>query len=275
MANPATLAEGCRKLEESFKLAVRGDTMLNLALCHEKLGKTATAWVEYERAIAEGERVKFTDAVEVAKKRRDELGEKLSMLTVDVPVKLAALAGLTIEVNGAPWPEEKRNKPIPFDPGPLEITATAPGYKPFAARVDLGAEKDRKTVTVALEPQPPPPAPPPPASKPRPVWPWIVGGVGLALGGAAIGFAVDQRAAASQLNDKCGPMRGCPVGFDYHPLRSREVRDYGLLIGLSTAGALAVGGAGIGLALGSRQRPTLSARVVFSPTSITLEGEIR
>src|SRR5262249_51445730 len=92
MEAPVTLAEGCRKLEESFKLAVRGDTLLNLAYCHEKLGKTATAWVEYDKAIAEGERVKFIDAIEVAKKRRDALGQKLSLLTVGVPVEVAKLA---------------------------------------------------------------------------------------------------------------------------------------------------------------------------------------
>src|SRR5262249_29539390 len=124
-------------------------------------------------------------------------------------------------------------------------------------------------------PAPPPPPPkPPPASKSSPVWPWVVGGVGLALGGAAIGFAVDQRAAASQLDGTCGSMRACPVGFDFHPLRSREVRDYGLAIGMGTAGALAVGAAGVGFALSSRPRATARARIVFSPTSLILLGEL-
>src|SRR5262245_21968497 len=37
----------CAKFEASYGIEAGGGTLLNLALCHEKVGRTATAWSEY------------------------------------------------------------------------------------------------------------------------------------------------------------------------------------------------------------------------------------
>jgi hypothetical protein len=42
----------CPKLEASHKLEARSGTLIVLANCHEQIGKTATAWVEYKDAAA-------------------------------------------------------------------------------------------------------------------------------------------------------------------------------------------------------------------------------
>ncbi len=131
--------------------------MLNLAECHRRQGKTATAWAEFDKALSHGTKVGFSEAVQAATRLRDGLAAKLSRLTVSVPLESAALEGLTVEVDGTPWPRERWNTAFVIDPGPIRVRARARGYKPFAVQVELGADKDTKSVVVMLEVEPPPP----------------------------------------------------------------------------------------------------------------------
>jgi hypothetical protein len=276
MGSNATLGEACRTLQESLKLMDRGDTMLNLAECHRRQGKTATAWAEFDKALSHGAKVGFSEAIQTATRLREALAAKLSKLTVTVPPETAALAGLTVEVDGNPWPRERWNTAIVIDPGAIRITARATGYKPFEVQVQLGADKDAKSVVVALEveppPPPPPPRPPPPAPvarPPRPVWPWIAGAAGVALGGAAIGSEIVSRRASSELTAKCGPdHQSCRHPYEPGPARTRELLGYGLFVGLGAGGVLALGAAGVGLVRSSRAQTT-SPTLVVSPSSVS------
>ncbi len=286
MRSRATLDRACQKLDESVKLWDRGDTVLNLALCHRLQGKTATALEEFDRALTHGIKVRFPAAIVEAQKQRAELLAILSKLTVGVPKEAAALEGLSVEVNGSPWPRERWNTAFAMDPGRIQIQARAKGHKPFEVQVDLGANKDEKRVVIALEieppspppPQlPPPPPPPPPLAKPaRPSWPWIVGGAGVALGAGALGAEIVSRKAYEELNTQCGKERqSCPLSYDFRPARARETIGYGLFVGFGAGAILALGAAGVGLVLPVRAparaaKPTTS--FVLSPTSIGVQS---
>jgi hypothetical protein len=284
MQSSGTLDEACRTLQESLRLWDRGDTVLNLAECHRRQGKTATAWAEFDKAINHGTKVHFPEAVETAKQLRDMLAAKLSTLTVTVPPAVAALDEITVEVGGNPFPRERWNTAFVIDPGPLKVSAHAKGHKPFEARVEIGASKDTKTVVVALEAEPPPPPPTPPPvlapvvkPAPRPVWPWVVGGAGLVLGAAAIGSEVVSVAAGNELNTKCGADRKhCQPGYDFNPARTRELVGFGLFVGLGAASLLALGTAGVGLGVSWRGQATTpatpGASLVVSPTSIAVRS---
>ena len=277
MQSGTTLDEACRTLAESLKYMDRGDTVLNLAECHRRQGKTATAWAEFDRALAYGSKVGFPEAIQAATELRDGLAKQLSSLTVTISAPTAALAGLTVEVGGDPWPRDRWNTASVIDPGSVQISAKASGYKPFEVRVEIGAEKDAKTVVVVLEvelPLPPPlPRPPAPIAKPvRPQWPWLVGGAGVALGAAAIGAEIVAVGAHSELNMRCGSAReSCVHGYDFGPARTRELLGFGLFVGLGTSGVLALGAAGLGLGLSSTAQ-TRGPSLVFSPTTIGLRS---
>src|SRR5271166_3476943 len=62
-------AEACPKLAESNRIDPKLGTLMNLALCHEKAGKTASAWAEYVQA---GEIAQRTGQKERAQVARDK-----------------------------------------------------------------------------------------------------------------------------------------------------------------------------------------------------------
>jgi hypothetical protein len=276
MENRTTLAEGCHALEESLRQMNRGDTMLNLAECHRRQGKTASAWAEFDKAMAIGAKVGFPEAVQTAERLRDALAAKLSKLTVTIPPATAALAGLTVELNRKPLPRERWNTVLALDPGSIHVSARAKGHKPFDVVAELGADGDARSVVVVLEVEPPLPPPWPPlrprpsAKRSLPLWPKVVGAAGASLGLSGIGFELVSLQAHAELDAKCGPQRqSCPRGYDFAPVHARELRSFGLFVGLGTTGLLALGAAGVGLGLSLRTAgPSVS--MVLSPTSLSL-----
>lgn len=142
------VAEGCDKLEESQALDPRGGTLLDLALCRDKEGRTGTAYNLLEAAEKALIQEKKTDRATTAKAKKNALYLKLPRLTVNVP-KDAAVAGLEIRAGKQVIPESEWGKPYPVDPGTLKVTATAPQKAPWETTVELRAGL-RKVVAVPV-----------------------------------------------------------------------------------------------------------------------------
>ena len=207
-------ADACARFAESEKLDPQLGTLLNLALCNEQVGRTATAWAEFNDVVSLATRAGQTKRIELAKKHALSLEESLSRVKVDVS---RAPAGVILQLDGESIAVVTGLR-VPLDPGGHMLVASAPGRTPATVRFDVPRGPADTTVTVpALSPvvaPPPPPPPPPPGDVRAPVGagpvPWetvgfVTGGVGalgLAFGLAAGGVALSKSNAASA---------GCPA----------------------------------------------------------------
>jgi serine/threonine-protein kinase len=164
-------AEACPKFADSQRLDPSPGTLLNLANCYDKLGRTATAWATYREAASAANAAGRSDYVATAERHASALEPKLSRLTVSVaqPVE-----GMQVARDGVLVPRGAWGTAMPVDPGPHDLTASAPGYKGWVSSVTVAPDASRANVTVpALEALPPEALPvpspaPSPASVPQP-----------------------------------------------------------------------------------------------------------
>jgi hypothetical protein len=164
------IAEACPKFADSQRLDPSPSTLLNLASCWEKLGRTATAWVTYREAASASHAVGRADYVATAQRHADALAPRLARVTVDVshPVEGLELRRDGMVVSSVEW-----GQAIPVDPGTHTFQARAPGHAEWTVAT-VAQEGSLVTVTVPpLEALPAPalppatvPAPPPPATSP-------------------------------------------------------------------------------------------------------------
>ncbi|WP_394830933.1 hypothetical protein LVJ94_30945 [Pendulispora rubella] len=124
----------CIKFAESQRLEPASGTLINLAACHEKEGKTASAWAEYVEATTSAGRAGQKDREKYAKEHADTLEKKLRTLVV---AAVAAPAGTEVKLDGLPFGSGAMGTPLPVDPGEHEITVSAPKKKTWTQRVTL------------------------------------------------------------------------------------------------------------------------------------------
>jgi hypothetical protein len=145
----ALLAEGkteeaCPKLAESLRLDPGIGTMLFLAECWQRAGKTASAWAQFREA--EDTARKSGDAREkIAHDHVARLAPTLSMLSIRVP---NPAPGTVVERDGHRVGDALWGTDVPIDPGPHTIRASAPGYKAWDGTVTVGANADHAVMIV-------------------------------------------------------------------------------------------------------------------------------
>lgn len=151
-------AGACAKFAESQRLNPGGGTLLNLALCNEKQGKTATAWALFNQAIVLARRDGRSDREVFAKEHVDALAPSLSRLVIHVP-KGARAPGLTLKLNGVEIGAAAWGTALPVDPGRQEISLSAPAKLPRSFSAEVAGDGARVELTVdklADAPRPPP-----------------------------------------------------------------------------------------------------------------------
>jgi hypothetical protein len=143
--------EACPKLERSQALAPTGGTLFLLGDCYEKTGRLATAWLTFREVAARAASAGKRDAEASALERARRLESLLPRLTITVPAATQT-SGLEVRRDGVLVREAELGVPVPSDPGPHEISATAPQMKPFSKTVTLRARETLDFPIPALAP---------------------------------------------------------------------------------------------------------------------------
>ncbi len=222
-------AEACSRFESSQRLEAKLGTLLNVALCHEQLGKTASSWAEFIEAAELAARSGEPKREAFAREHARALESKLSRLTI---TRTGATPAAAISIDGRPLDPALMGRALPLDPGKHVIEARAPGKQRWSQEVEIAPGSARAEVRVpdlvdeaVASPAPAPPAPAPMAPLPVAAPPGITpdpqrgdpsplvwAGFGVAAAGVAVGAVTGLMAAskASDLtarcpNDVCSP----------------------------------------------------------------------
>jgi hypothetical protein len=222
-------ANACPKLAESYRLDKGSGTLTALAMCHEKLNKTATAWAEFIEVVTEAQQAGRADREKFARQHVAALEPRLSRLTISVAPETARLPDVQVRrdhvvVGSAAW-----GVAAPVDPGDHVIEASAPGHRAWSTRVTVGDSADKQSVDVpALEEKPddspatsssdearaaaPPPAPESPhrGGTQRAIS-YVVGGAGILSVGLGSVFGVLAVSKSNDAKAQCHPApSACP-----------------------------------------------------------------
>jgi hypothetical protein len=233
LAKKGDYASACPKFEASYKLDRALGTLLNLADCHEHVGKVASAWAEWNEAIDMARQAKDGKREKFASERRDKIEPKLPKLTVTVKNKVA---GLAVYRDESLLEEAAYDIALAIDPGEHTISVRR---RDKVLKSEQVTTKEGETSNVsfdlkaideaspAVEPPPPPPtstAPPPTATATTPPPPtpppsssqktigYVVGGAGvlalLVAGGLEVA-ALSKKSKADEpdqcVNNYCSP----------------------------------------------------------------------
>ena len=244
--------EACPKLEESMRLEQATGTLINLARCHEAIGKIATAWAEYKevavRSEREGNAARARGATELAAKLEGRVPHMSVAVTKPV-------AGMSVERDGRAVGEGSYGAFVAVDPGEHVVVAKAPGHREWSERVNVTGDAARVTVTVPALEEAAAPAPggegntsgatsggtaPSSRSSSNRTLGFALGGAGVA--GVAIGtvFGILTLAKASDVKDDPALCKGgcTPAG--------REAADTATVFGVVSTIGFGLGVAGLG-----------------------------
>jgi len=258
-------AEACPKLEESMRLEPGLGTQFNLADCNEHLGKVTSAWAGFLKVAAASKAANQPEREKLARKRAQALEARLPKLVIDVT---GAQMGLEVKRDGIDVGYPAWGTPVPVDPGPHRISATATGKGTWETTI---AATEGKTARVSVPRDLPPPAvaaarapesgPPPVEGEasstttttasdfPPPIIEqngalqrstgWIVAGAGVVGLGLGAGFGLSSLGKRNDSRSHCAGNQCDPDGVS---LRNDAIRNGNIATAATIFGAAAVAG---------------------------------
>ncbi len=241
--------DACRKLEESQRLDPQGGTLLNLAVCHAREGRTASAWVEFQEAATLAREQKRRDRMRLATRELKALENSLSRLTIEVP-ESARVPGLRIERGGEAVGQGAWGTPVPIDPDlEIDLVASAEGYREYRTTVSA-SKAEQKTIVIPKLEKLPPEAPPPKAKAPvdhsrddrdsgrktRRLVAYVAGGVGVIGVGLGTYFGLRAVSKNSASEKHCDGKLCDPDGLELNDQADRAATISNVSFGVGILG---------------------------------------
>jgi hypothetical protein len=271
--------EACTKLEESQRLDPGSGTLVNLAVCFEKLGKLARAWAAFEKVPSLARRDGRPDREDFARSHITDIEPRLSWLTI-VVLPAVVTPGLEVSLDGVTLGSGGWNTALPIDPGQHHVAATAAGRIPWHTDVEIGAGPDREQTAIPLlrKDDLPPVAAAPVISidqtlpknhdaSGRITPGLVVGGVGVVVLTAGAVFGILAITTNHEASEACHGETSCAPGSPGPSESRRAVVDATLAdVGIGL-GAVA-SAAGLYLVLSGRQPPNSALRAGTSRIQI-------
>lgn len=140
------LADACPMFAESKRLAPGVGVTLYLADCYERMGRTASAWSEFQEAERLARERSDYKRADVARGRALALAPKLDRLIV--AAYAGSHEGWQVLVDGIPLSSQRWNSALPVDPGDHVVTINAPDRTTRTLRAHLGATNASATVVI-------------------------------------------------------------------------------------------------------------------------------
>jgi hypothetical protein len=157
--------EACAKFAESHRLDPASGTLLNLAVCREAQGRTATAWTHYWEGLVLSKKEANLEGERFALERLHALEPTLCRLTIYPPT--TEPTALVITLDGARLDPKAWGSAKPVDPGTHVVVASAPGRESWTGRVSLVEQGSRRVLSVPPLRVLPSSAPPRAGASPR------------------------------------------------------------------------------------------------------------
>jgi hypothetical protein len=228
----------CAKFEASMQLVDQLGVRLNVADCHERQGRTATAWAEFSEAASQaGKRGDARAAY--ARQRAEALEPRLTKLAISVPPANRP-PGLVVRRDGVVVPSEAFGTPLPVDPGSHTITASATGDQTWSTRIE--ARKSGEVIAVEVprliamrridEPDP---------RSRRRLLGLGVGAGGIALVGGAVALGLEARSKWGSVGAHCDANQVCDAEGVSINHRARLYGNAGTIVGGVGLAALIAG----------------------------------
>ena len=140
--------EACPKFAESYRLDGGLGALLNLAVCHERAGKVASARAEFLEAAASARRRGDAEREDMAQRHAADLAPRVPHVVFRFVPSLPPAARL--ELDGVSLLPSAWDPALAVDPGAHVVRMTAEGKKELTARFVTSA--DGRTETVPLGP---------------------------------------------------------------------------------------------------------------------------